>query len=142
VEPSIKGAARDGNSMNAYHILLVGAGGFLGSIARYITTISIDKKLNSFFPYGTLTVNLLGSFFLGVILAVVLKKSGTTAEQWKLLIGTGFCGGFTTFSAFAFENVSLFEARLAGTALIYTALSLAFGVVAVWAGMLLGRNFI
>jgi CrcB protein len=128
--------------MNTYHILLVGAGGFLGSIARYITTISIDKRLNSFFPYGTLTVNLLGSFFLGMILSMVIKKTGTTAEQWKLLMGTGFCGGFTTFSAFAFENVSLLEARFSGTALIYTALSLAFGVVAVWAGMLLGKNLI
>ena len=128
--------------MNTYNILLVGAGGFLGSIARYITTISIDKRFNSFFPYGTLTVNLLGSFFLGVILSLVLKKTGTTAEQWKLLLGTGFCGGFTTFSAFAFENVSLLEARFAGTALIYTALSLAFGVVAVWAGVLLGKHFI
>jgi CrcB protein len=128
--------------MNAYHILLVGTGGFFGSIARYITTISIDKRLNSFFPYGTLTVNLLGSFFLGLILSVVIKKTGTTGEQWKLLLGTGFCGGFTTFSAFAFENVSLLDARFPGTAVLYTALSLAFGVVAVWAGMLLGRNLI
>ena len=128
--------------MNAYHILLVGAGGFLGSVARYLTTISIDKRLNSFFPYGTLTVNLLGCFILGFILSVVVRKTGTTAEQWKLLFGTGFCGGFTTFSTFAFENVTLLEGRLAGTAVIYTALSLVFGVLAVWGGMLLGRNLI
>ena len=128
--------------MTAYNILLVGAGGFLGSIARYLATITIDKRLNSLFPYGTLTVNTMGSFFLGIILAVVIKKTGTQAEQWKLLLGTGFCGGFTTFSTFAFENISLWEGKLAGTAVLYTLLSLAFGVAAVWTGMLLGRNLI
>lgn len=128
--------------MNIYKILLVGAGGFIGSIARYLTAIAIAKRLNSVFPYGTLTVNFLGSFLLGLILAVVMKKTGTQMDEWKLFLGTGFCGGFTTFSAFTFENLSLFEQKLVGTAVLYMTISLVGGIMAVGAGVILGRNIV
>src|SRR5690606_27549233 len=125
-----------------YKVLLVGAGGFAGSIARYLAATAIDKRLNSHFPYGTLAVNLVGSFLLGILFAVLIKKTGTHSEGWKLFIGTGFCGGFTTFSAFAIQNVSLLEQKLAGTAMLYILLSMAGGLLAVWVGLMLGKNLV
>jgi CrcB protein len=120
--------------MNALHVFLVGAGGCLGSIARYLATVSIDKRLQPVFPYGTLTVNILGSFILGFVLAWVSKKSGTHGDQWRLFLGTGFCGGFTTFSSFAAENLILFQHKLPGTAVLYTIISILAGLLAVWLG--------
>lgn len=125
--------------MTIAHILLVGAGGCLGSIARYVTVVSIDKRFNGHFPYGTTAVNLIGSFILGFVLAVLLKKTGSSLE-WRLFLATGFCGGFTTFSAFAAENLSLFEQKLPGTALLYIITSVAGGLLAVWSGFALARN--
>lgn len=125
--------------MSITHILLVGAGGFLGSAARYVTALSIDKRLNSVFPFGTAAVNLIGSFILGLVLGLLLKKSGATLE-WRLFLSTGFCGGFTTFSAFAGENMNLFEQKLPGTALLYIVISITGGLLAVWSGFALARN--
>ena len=126
--------------MNVISILLVGTGGCLGSIARYLAVVSIDKKLNSVLPFGTLTVNVVGSFLLGFVTAVIVKKMGTEAEQWRLFLGTGFCGGFTTFSAFATENLSLFEHKFPGTAVAYMAISIVGGLLAVWTGFALAKS--
>ena len=128
--------------MSLTNVLLVGAGGFLGSIARYLTVLGVDKRLNSVMPLGTLTVNIVGSLVLGFILAFVMKKTGAYLDEWKLFIGTGFCGGFTTFSAFAAENLSLFEHKFPGTAFLYIILSLVAGLLAVWLGFALAKSFI
>ena len=128
--------------MNAINILLVGAGGCLGSMARYLVMVSIGKKFSPSFPYGTLTVNLLGSFFLGCIMAMVLKKTGTHHEEWRLFLATGFCGGFTTFSAFAAENFNLLENRFPGTALAYITISVVGGLLAVWIGFSVAKNIV
>jgi CrcB protein len=125
--------------MTVTNVLLVGAGGFVGSIARYLTVLSVDKRLTSLMPMGTLVVNIVGSFILGLILALMLKKTGTHLNEWKLFLGTGFCGGFTTFSAFAAENLSLFEHKFPGTAILYIALSVAAGLLAIWVGFTLGK---
>lgn len=125
--------------MNVTYLLLVGAGGFIGSIARYLTVISIDKKFNSVFPLGTLVVNIAGSFILGVLLAVIAKKTGSHSEQWRLFLGVGFCGGFTTFSAFALENLNLLQEKFPGSAFLYIIVSLAGGLLAVWSGFAFSR---
>ena len=127
--------------MNVTHLLLAGAGGCLGTMARYLAVISIDKKLNAVLPYGTLTVNVAGSFILGFLLAWVAKKTGSHSEQWRVFLGTGFCGGFTTFSAFAAENMNLFEQKFPGTAILYIALSISSGLLAVWMGFSLSKSF-
>ena len=91
------------------------AGG-LGSGARYLVGQWASYAIGAAFPYGTLIVNLVGSFLLGFIIAVVMKKTGGNAMGWKLFLKTSFCGGFTTFSTFALEN-----AGLAGNNLSFTA---------------------
>ena len=127
--------------MNFYKLLLVGTGGFLGSVLRYVSSKSVDEKLNSVFPYGTLTVNIIGSFILGLIYAWAIRKTGDP-ENMRLFLGTGFCGGFTTFSAFAFENLNMIEQRLFGSAAVYILASLILGILAVFGGILLGRNLV
>lgn len=114
----------------------------MGSVARYLAVISLDRKINAVFPFGTIAVNFLGSFLLGLILALLMKKTGVHLHQWKLFLGTGFCGGFTTFSAFAAENINLFEQKLPGTAIAYISASVIGGLFAVWAGFMLGRNML
>ncbi len=124
--------------MDFYKVLVVGLGGFLGSIARYVTVKSVDEKLNTVFPYGTLTVNIAGSFFLGVIYALAIRKTGMT-ENWRLFMGAGFCGGFTTFSAFALENFNLIQQKMVGTSVAYLSISVVSGLLALAAGVWLVR---
>ena len=97
-------------------ILLVMLGGAVGSAARYLVThISSDLSNHHGFPFGTLFVNVIGSFAVGYI----LTWSGDHAhDRWRLLAATGFCGGFTTFSTFAFETMAYWNSdRLAIMAL-------------------------
>jgi CrcB protein len=83
------------------NIALVGIGGAVGSIIRFL----FQRSFNWSFPYGTLTVNLMGCFAIGILWAWIAKQS--LAEHHKLLLITGFCGGFTTFSAFTQEGVQM-----------------------------------
>jgi CrcB protein len=124
--------------MDLYKILAVGGGGMLGSISRYVSVRFIDGKVNTIIPYGTLCVNLLGSFILGVLYGAVSRNTAIT-ENWKIFLGAGFCGGFTTFSAFALENFNLLEKKFYGSTLIYISVSLVGGIVALAAGNRLGR---
>lgn len=124
--------------MSIYKILLVGLGGSLGSMLRYVSVKTIDAKLNSSFPYGTLTVNLVGSFIIGVLFAVVAKR--INSDNWNVFFGAGFCGGFTTFSAFALENLSLLNQRMLTTSALYIITTIAFGLLAVFIGMTLGKS--
>jgi len=124
--------------MNLYKLLIIGLGGFLGSVARYVTTKFVDGKLSPAFPYGTLTVNILGSFLLGIIYIIALRKAGLT-ENGRLFLGVGFCGGFTTFSAFALENFSLMQEKFVGTSLLYISVSIVGGILALLAGVWVAR---
>ena len=124
--------------MTLYKILAVGLGGFLGTVARYAAVKSVDEKINGIFPYGTFAVNILGSLLLGIIYTAALRKAGIT-EHWRLFLGVGFCGGFTTFSAFAWENFSLIEQKFMGTSAVYALASLGVGLLALMAGVWIGR---
>jgi fluoride exporter len=116
------------------NILLVGIGGMLGSVARYLVSINIDSKLNSIFPYGTFAVNILGSLILGIVIGWTNAKGGES-QSLKLLLATGFCGGFTTFSTFALENINLISQRLNHISIMYTIGSLVAGLLAVVVGL-------
>ncbi len=125
--------------MTFYNILAVGLGGLLGSILRYVSVRAIDQYLIKNFFFGTLTVNIIGSFIVGIIAGVALKRADLS-ESTRLFMGVGFCGGFTTFSAFALENVNLINDKQIGTALSYIGASVILGVLAVLFGIWIGRS--
>lgn len=114
-------------------IILVGLGGGLGSALRYVASLGISKHWSGDFPLGTFVVNLSGSLLIGLILGRLLTHQ-QIGEEWKLFLATGFCGGYTTFSAFSIENVSLLQSGQFTMALIYMAGSVLLGVLTVILG--------
>lgn len=115
-------------------ILLIGSGGFLGSIARYGLQHLMHKIIPSVFPYGTLLVNIIGCFTIGLIYGS-LGKSNWLTEDWKLFLAIGICGGFTTFSSFSYENIKLLQDGQAFQALLYIAASVVIGLAMTFLGM-------
>lgn len=112
--------------MTLKHILLVGLGGFSGSILRYIISLMIK---NSLFPINTILVNVLGSVLLALLGIVLLKK---IPFEIYLLLGVGFCGGFTTFSTFSYDIFTLIQRGEALTAFIYICLSVILPIIAIF----------
>ena len=119
-------------------VLLVFLGGGAGSVLRFL----VSKNLNPVtgLPLGTLLVNVLGSLFIGVILGLGLRQEMLSPNA-TLLLATGFCGGFTTFSAFSYENQALLKAGDYLNFGIYSAGSIVLGIAAVLAGLWLSRSF-
>ena len=120
--------------------MAVGIGGFLGSVLRYVSVKTIDQYLMRNFFFGTLTVNVIGSLLLGIVAGIALKRSDLS-EQTRLFVGVGFCGGFTTFSAFALENVNLLNGKHFGTAVLYISTSLVLSTLAVLAGIWISKSY-
>jgi CrcB protein len=115
-------------------VLLVGLGGGIGSIARFLCQKYIYAWHPHPFPFGTMLVNVAGCFIIGLILGVA-ERGQVLSPEWRLLLATGFCGGFTTFSTFAAENIGLLKNGQFLWFLLYTAGSLILGVLATWLGM-------
>ena len=112
--------------------LLVFLGGGLGSALRYLV-VSTMNQYSKVLPFGTFTVNMLGCLLIGLILGYAQKENTLTSNQ-TLLLATGFCGGFTTFSAFANENLELIKNGEIFNFSIYTIGSLLIGILAVCIG--------
>lgn len=119
-------------------ILLVGLGGFVGSILRLLVSDFIQTKSLGSFPYGTLSVNVMGCFLIGLIFAAV-DKSNISLEL-RYLLASGLVGGFTTFSAFSYETFLLMRNGQIGTATLYVLLSIMLGLAATLVGFLLFRS--
>ncbi len=116
--------------MNLKNILLVGLGGGIGAMFRfYISTLHKGT-----FPFSTLLINIIGSFFIGVIFFLNIKNEHFS-EELKLFLATGICGGFTTFSAFSLENIQLIKQGEYGIAGLYIFVSIAFSLLACFAGL-------
>lgn len=116
-------------------ILAVGVGGFFGSIFRFLISHYINISAQSTFPFGTLTVNIVGSFLIGIIIAAALEAD--LSKTIHLFWVTGFCGGFTTFSSFSYEFFSLLQHEEIGFALLYAVASFVLGLTFVWLGFYL-----
>ena len=119
-------------------VLIVFLGGGIGSIFRYLTSVFTQKYIQQSFPWATFFVNIVGCLIVGILVGLFTKQQIPNADL-KLLFITGFCGGFTTFSAFALENVKLFQSGNTFLALLYIALSVILGVFAVWTGMMITK---
>ncbi len=120
-------------------IILIGIGSFIGGILRYLTTIFVQSKFLSTFPYGTLTVNILGSLIIGIVFG--LSEKANLSPEWRLFLATGICGGFTTFSAFSFETMAMLQDGQYFYGLSYVGLSILFGLLAVFLGLSLIKIF-
>ena len=117
-------------------ILLVGMGGFIGSIARFwVSKLNIYLHFLSI-PLGTLTVNIVGSFIIGIITGIS-SKSELISPSLRLFLMVGICGGFTTFSSFTNENLTLFQNGQILSAFIYSGLSIFLGFLAVYLGFVI-----
>jgi len=116
------------------NIILVGFGGGIGSMVRYLCQKWFGESYPHPFPWGTFFVNLAGCFLIGVIYAAS-EKTSVLSPQTRLLLITGFCGGFTTFSTFAFENMHLLRSGDTVYFLIYTIASVVLGIAGVFGGM-------
>tara|TARA_B100001093_G_scaffold74218_1_gene64961 strand:+ start:608 stop:976 length:369 start_codon:yes stop_codon:yes gene_type:complete len=115
--------------------LLVFLGGGFGSGLRYLVTIAMNQY-SKVLPFGTFTVNILGCLLIGLVLGYAQKENTLTSNQ-TLLLATGFCGGFTTFSAFANENLELIKNGEIFNLSVYTIGSVLIGVTAVFIGFYL-----
>ena len=115
--------------------VLVFLGGGLGSGLRYLVTIAMNQY-SKILPFGTFTVNILGCLLIGLVLGYAQKENTLTSNQ-TLLLATGFCGGFTTFSAFANENLELIKNGEIFNFSVYTIGSVLIGITAVFIGFYL-----
>ena len=120
--------------------LIIGLGGFLGSISRYWLSLLIDKNLWGAYPYGTFVVNIIGCLFLGLIYSVADREQ-LLSHEMRFFLATGFCGSFTTFSTFSYQNQLLYQEGEWATLITYIVLSILVGVLATFGGVSLGKAF-
>ncbi|WP_454192258.1 fluoride efflux transporter CrcB [Paenibacillus sp. Marseille-Q7038] len=121
-------------------LIYVGAGGFLGTVFRYGVQLWLEPA-SANFPLAVLLINLAGCFFLGWFFTITPAKWRISAE-WRLLIGTGFTGAFTTFSTFSVDSIQLLQDRQIGLAVSYILLSVVIGLLMSFIGIKTGERMI
>jgi CrcB protein len=119
-------------------LIYIGTGGFLGAISRYLISKWVESRWESILPYGTLAVNIIGSFFLGFLMTIFLER-GITQPELRVGITTGFLGALTTFSTFGYETVMLLGEKDFLLASINVLTNLLLGLTAVIIGIILAR---
>ena len=122
------------------NLLLVGFGGAFGSICRYFLGVLAMRTLGPGYPWGTYAANVIGGLLMGVLVGVLAYRGGADQEKWRLLLGVGVLGGFTTFSSFSLEVVRMLESRNVAQAAGYVAGSVVLAIGALFLGMLLARR--
>lgn len=123
------------------HLLIVALGGAVGASLRHLTGLAALRLMGPGFPWGTLVVNVVGSFAMGVFIELLARRLEASTEL-RLLIATGLLGGFTTFSAFSLDAVVLWERGEAVSAVGYIAASVILAIGALFAGLSLTRSLI
>ena len=126
-------------SISLAQILVVMFGGAFGAAARFMVVTKVNEKFGSAFPFGTLSVNVIGSFIMGV-LAMILVERLNLDPLLKLGVFVGFLGAFTTFSTFSMDTLGLFEQGHHLRAFSYMFVSVLFSVLAVWLGVFVGKS--
>ena len=119
-------------------ILQVAVGGAIGAVGRYLTGVAAVRVMGHGYPWGTLTVNVLGSFLMGVLIIVLMGKDG--GMRIAPLLMTGMLGGFTTFSAFSLDALTIFERGQVGQAALYVVASVVLSLLAIFLGVMLARG--
>jgi len=120
-------------------LLFVGFGGFLGSICRFLVYDYFFRNVGSYYPWGTFIVNMVGCFLIGLILGYV-ATGNELAKPIVWFFATGFCGAFTTFSTFSYENIHLLTSSRIILAIAYIALSIFVGLIFTWLGTLAAKG--
>lgn len=121
-------------------LLLIGLGGFLGSISRFLIALSLNRIFQSVLPVGTLAVNILGCLLIGIIYSLAEQKNMLSPEL-RIFLGVGFCGGFTTYSSFAFDKFSLIKTGDFLMLSVYVGASVFLGLIAVYLGSQIHKLF-
>ena len=121
-------------------VIMVALGGALGSVARYLLMGKIAKFLGSDFPYSTLIVNVSGSFLMGILIGLLAKTSFATHEL-RAFLAVGILGGYTTFSTFSLDILTLTERGDMKNAILYALLSVLLSVLSIFAGVIGVRAF-
>jgi CrcB protein len=122
------------NPYNPSLLIAVAGGSAIGGVARYVLTRFVQDRTTIAFPFGTLLVNVLGCLLIGMIIQAAVT-GGRMSDTTKLLLTSGFCGGFTTFSTFGYETIELAQAGALSRAALYVGASVALGLGAVWTGI-------
>ena len=120
-------------------LFLVGIGGFLGSVARYLVSVLFAGYLSTTFPFATLSVNIVGCFLIGVLFALS-DRGNILSPEWRIFLTTGFCGGFTTFSTFSYESLRLMQDGELLFLALYVLTSVVVGFAATYLGILLIKS--
>lgn len=118
-------------------VLAVALGGAIGAVLRYGVGVGMGRLLSGF-PWHTMIVNLLGSFLIGVLMAFSIDK-GAVPGDWRLFLGTGVLGGFTTFSTLAYESIALIQDGLWMQGFMNALATCVLGLAVAWLGLVLGR---
>lgn len=118
-------------------IVIVGTGGFIGSVMRYLLQVYIENKLLSTFPLATMIANISGSLLIGIVFG--LAEKSLMNSDWRIFLSVGICGGFTTFSAFAFNNFNMIKEHTWNQLFLNIGGTMIFGILAVYLGIILVR---
>ncbi len=122
-----------------YHLLLVALGGAIGAAIRHVVNLGSLRLVGPAFPWGTMAINIAGSFAMGVFVELLARRFNASNEL-RLFVTTGILGGFTTFSAFSLDFAVLWEKGAAASALAYAFASVVGSLIAIFAGLWLARS--
>ena len=123
-------------------LIVVAAGGATGAVMRYLLGVQALRMFGAAWPYGTFMANVLGGLLMGALTAVLALRGGADPEKWRLLLGVGVLGGFTTFSAYSLEVALMIERRAYGQAAAYSLGSVVLSVAALFVGLILVRRYL